>query len=90
MTMSELSRPIENATVVDKAKQTYRSMVPWLDDFECPECGAICKPEHSYDPQTASFYAESNGVRPTYHCEECDIHYRRDEESGVSFSPFRD
>jgi len=86
--MSDAPR-LNTDKVVEKAKQKAKSGIPWLESFDCPECGAQCKASHCYDSQEAAFYGHSNGERPSWYCSECEKHYRRESDSGFSLSPFR-
>lgn len=68
----------------DKAKDTAERASkrlpfnPWWlpDPFECPECGAACVEGRAYDPERAAWFPL--GQAPTWHCEACDRHYRRE------------
>lgn len=66
-----------------EVSDTIRRTIPWLPEpFRCPGCGAPCREAHAYDPQTAAFYAESNGQRPVWRCDDCGSAWRRDGERG--------
>ena len=62
--------------------------IPWLPTFDCPNCSGRCEASETYDPDEAAFFAESNGIRPSWYCENCDTHYRREVDSKFTFDPW--
>ena len=71
-----------------KAVDAVKNTLSILDKpMSCKHCGATTEPSRAYDPQEASFYSQTNGERPTWYCENCDTHYRR-EEDGVTSKVF--
>jgi hypothetical protein len=73
----------EVRNVTETAKDKVRSALPWLPEFKCPECGELCEASRAHDPQTGAFYEGNNAERPSWYCDECDTHYRRDETGGM-------
>ena len=71
--------------VKESVTDTIRSAIPWLDSFKCPECNSHCEQTHTYSVDTAAF---DKGATPAWECEQCDIRFYRDEDSGLTFDPF--
>lgn len=64
------------------AVEAVTSRLSVLDSaMSCKHCGSACTPSRKYDPKSAAFHAETNGEVPTWHCENCDTHFRRNETS---------
>lgn len=80
--MTDDLRPIQAAKdAVEAGASAAGERLPfspwWLPDpFECPECGAACVEGRAYDPERAAFHPL--GQAPTWHCEACDRHFRRE------------
>lgn len=75
MEIPELSDATEGLT---EAAQEARSLIPWLPSpMVCPTCNDYCRADRKYDPQTAAFHPM--GMAPTWYCESCETHYRREE-----------
>lgn len=69
-----------------KAADAVKSRLSIFDDeaISCKHCGATTVPSRTYDAAAAAFHAETNGERQTWYCEDCDTHYRRDEQVATS------
>jgi transcription elongation factor Elf1 len=85
MDIPDLNKAGEKAKEAAKdGKQWVQSKVSILPDrFVCPKCEEICVADYTYDPDTASFHAETNGQVPSWYCSNCETHYHR-EETGVT------
>ncbi len=81
--MSDQLRPTEN--LQERTKQTIVNALPWLESYQCDNCGAYCDQTYTYAVDTAAF---DNGATPAWDCPECDKQYYRSEESALSFDPF--
>lgn len=83
-TLEETTETARNTVKRAKAKLSILED-PWL----CPECELPCEHSQAYDPIEGGFYKGQGGERPTYYCENCDTHYRRESKSRVTFSPWQ-
>ena len=79
--MSNLPSLDDATNRVKSTVQSSKSSVLWWipDPIPCDKCGLQCEASRAYDPHTAAFHAEHNGKVPTWYCENCDTHYRREE-----------
>ena len=76
-------------SAAETASGRVKGLVPWLPSpHEC-DCGALCEATRVYDPDQAAFYPETNGKVPAWECPECGAAYRREENDGYTFSPWK-
>ena len=85
-----LERPIQKAReATESVSERAKGLIGWLPNPKECDCGALCEASRVYDPDQAAFFAETNGKAPAWECPECGAAYRREENDGYTFSPWR-
>lgn len=64
------------------ARNQVQSRLSILPDKEtCERCGGVLEQSTEHDPIEGAFFERyAGGDRPTWYCEDCDTHFRRDDD----------